>query len=81
MNWEFFKIAHSRPLFLYFRLFYGNEQLVATILLKLGFEPRISDVKGYNSTTDPQSLPYVNRLTPYSLDMLKLYDLGQLDTQ
>ena len=48
---SFFKTGHSRHLFLYFRLFYINVQLVDKVLPMLGFELRISGV-GSNSSTN-----------------------------
>ena len=43
-------MGHSRPLFLYFQLFYLNVQLVDKILPMLGFEPLISGVGSDRST-------------------------------
>ena len=43
-------MGNSRPLFLYFHLFFLNVQLVDKIVLTLGFEPRISDVRSDRST-------------------------------
>ena len=45
-----FKMGHFRPLFLYFRLFFLNAQLVDKILPMLGFKPRISGVGSDRST-------------------------------
>ena len=53
----------SRPLFLYFRLFYFNVQLVDKILPMLGFEPQISGVGSHCSTnwatTTAQEINYL----------------------
>ena len=46
----FLKMGHSWPLFLYFRLFFLNVQVVDKILPMLGFEPRISGVRSDRST-------------------------------
>ena len=43
-------MKHSRPLFLYFRLFFLNVQLEDKILPTLGFERQISGVVSYSST-------------------------------
>ena len=53
------KMGHSRPLFLYFRLFntVDSEPIFDKSLLTLGFVPRTSDVGGDRSTTKPQPLP------------------------
>ena len=47
----FLMIGHSRPLFLYFRLFYLNVHLVELILPLSGLEPRIS-CAGNNGSTN-----------------------------
>ena len=46
----FFKMVYSWPLFLYFRIFYFNVQVVRKILQMLGFEPQISGVGSNHST-------------------------------
>ena len=46
----FLKMGHSRRLFLYFRLFYLNVQLLDKSLPMLGFEPCISSVGSDCST-------------------------------
>ena len=51
LQWQsFLKIDHSRPLFLYFRLFNLNVQLVDKILPVLGFELQIYGVGSNGST-------------------------------
>ena len=45
-----FLMVHSRPLFLYFRLFDFDVHLVDNILPMLGFEPQISGVGSNHST-------------------------------
>ena len=52
-------MGHSRPLFLYFRLFntVNSKQMLDKSLPMPGFEPRISGVEGDRSTTEPQPLP------------------------
>ena len=52
-------MGHSRPLFLYFRLFntIDSKQMLDKSLPMPGFEPRIPGVEGDRSTTEPQPLP------------------------
>ena len=59
----FFKKNHTRPLFLYFRLFntVDNKQMLDKSLPMTGFEPWISGVKGDRSTTEPTPLPNLFR--------------------
>ena len=51
-------MGNYRPLFLYFRLFntVDGKQMFDKSLPMTGFEPRISDVGGDRSHTEPQSL-------------------------
>ena len=48
----FFKVGHSRPLFIYFRLFntVDNKQMFNKILPMTGVEPRISGIESDRST-------------------------------
>ena len=60
-------MGHSQPLFLYFRLFYLNVQLVDKILPMLRFEPRISVFgrdrsTNWATTTACNNTSLVNRL-------------------
>ena len=52
-------MGHSRPLFLYFRLFntVDSKQMFNKSLPMPGFEPRISGVEGDRSTTKAQPMP------------------------
>ena len=55
----FFKMGHSRSLFLYCRLFntVDSKQMLDKRWPMPGFEKRISGVEGDRSTTEPQPLP------------------------
>ena len=52
LNPFFFKVGHSRPLFIYFRLFntVDNKQMLNKILLITGVEPRTSGIESDRST-------------------------------
>ena len=54
----FLKMGHSRPLFLYFRLFntVNSKQMFDKSLPMTGIELQISGVGGDRSTTEPQPL-------------------------
>ena len=61
----FFKVGHSRPLFIYFRLFntVDNKQMFNKILPMTGVEPRTSGIEIHRSTnwatTTSQKLFYL----------------------
>ena len=57
-------MGHSRPLFLYIRLFntVDSKQMLDKSLPMPGFEPRISSVEGDRSTTEPQPLPKMHNM-------------------
>ena len=63
-------MGHSRPLFLYFRLFntIDSKQMLDKSLPMPGFEPRISGVKGDRSTTELQPLPQSDYSCSISFD-------------
>ena len=63
-------MGHSRPLFLYFRLFntVDSKQMFDKSLPMPGFEPWISGIEGDRSTTEPQPLP-INEISYLKLSI------------
>ena len=57
-NWLFLIMGHSRPLFLYFRLFKTVDNVQYEFLLMTGFELRTSGLEATTLPTEPQPLPY-----------------------
>ena len=74
------KMGHSRPLFIYFRLFntVDNKQMFNKILPMTGVEPRTSGIKSTALPNKPQPLPYLLCILTSFVSSIALIDVGKI---